>query len=106
MRGNHRIWGRQDYVEPAPLSAEKREVVAFCAVTLVAGRSTWWAVHLAGLFLGFVSTRAAGQTYRTPGGDDWLFAAGDWNRSDPPHAHAILALLDHIDIASRLEVIL
>jgi hypothetical protein len=94
MRGNHLYWGRQDYREPEPMTAERRDIVAECDVSLVADRKTWWSVHLAGVLVGYVSTRAAGQVYRTPNMDDWMFAASDWNRSDPQHAHAILALLD------------
>jgi hypothetical protein len=44
--------------------------------------------------VGYVSTRAAGQVYRTPDMDGWAFAAADWNRSEPQQGHAILALLD------------
>ena len=96
MRGNHRIWGRQDYREPDPIAADLREVVAACDVSLVTGFKTWWSVRLAGMLIGYVSTRAGGQFYRTPHTDGWLFAVADWNRSDPQHGHAVLALLDHV----------
>lgn len=99
MRGNHRIWGRQDYREPEPIPADQREVVAHCDVSLVTDRKTWWSVHLAGLLVGYVSTRAGGQVYRTPEMGDWMFAAGDWSRSDPQHGHAILALLENVNHA-------
>ncbi|MEX3917939.1 hypothetical protein AB4Y43_17105 [Paraburkholderia sp. BR10872] len=94
MRGNHHFWGRQDYREPPPMPVERRELVALCDVSLVTGTKTWWRVNVAGVLLGYVSTRAAGQVYRAPDGDGWMFAAGDWNRTDPQHGHAILSLLD------------
>ena len=96
MRGNHRIWGRQDYREPEPLAVDQREVVAQCDVSRLAERKTWWTVRVAGFLVGYVSTRAGGQFYRALNMGEWMFAASDWNRSDPQHGHAILALLDRV----------
>ena len=94
MRGNHYVWGRQDYVEPAQLDSAACAAIAQCATTLEAGYKTWFRVEREGRFLGHVSTRVHGQYWRVPGMAHWAFVVGDWNRSDPAHGHAILALLD------------
>lgn len=100
MRGNHRIWGRQDYVEPAPLPPEALERVASCVITpRYPDRVTpnaWHEVRVGGELIGFVTTRLAGQSFRTPVMEDWFLVSWDWNRADPLHAHAILRLLDHV----------
>lgn len=93
MRGNHLHLGRQDYVEPPPLSALERTVVASVTISRVTGKKTWHAVHRCERLLGFVSTRMHGQYFRTPHMRSWRLAQDDWHCADPPHARAILALL-------------
>jgi len=97
MRGNHRCLGRQDYKEPDPLSEEQRQKVASVTVVPVEGKKTFVAVVQESRLIGYVRTRC-NQVYRTPemAPDDWIFVASDWNRSDPPHGHAIVALLEHL----------
>jgi hypothetical protein len=98
MRGNHRIWGRQDYVEPQPISIDDRDKIASCVVTPRFSDRTnpnnWHEVRVNGVLIGFVKTSIDGQCFRTPGMEFWLTAAMDWNRSDPHHSYAILRLLD------------
>lgn len=94
MRGNHRVWGRQDYTEPPPISPSDRARVAECDVVRVEGMNTWHSVHRNGQLIGYVATRFAGQIFRTVEMEDWMYAIGDWNRSDPPHAHAVLAVIE------------
>jgi hypothetical protein len=97
MRGNHRIWGRQDYTEPAPLGTAERGRIAECEVSLRDGLKTWFEVRYCGQLIGYVTTRCHGQDYRTLKDESWWPAAGDWNRSDPPHGHAILKLLQDVE---------
>lgn len=97
MRGNHRIWGRQDYVEPDRLGDTELAAVAACTVSPHPGTKTWHAVHRDGGLIGYVSTRLGGQFYRTPHMEDWMFVVSDWNRADPKHAHAVLRLVRHVD---------
>ncbi len=99
MRGNHRVWGRQDYVEPSALSPGSFSRVRTCLVKpRDPNRANPWNSHEVysdGILIGYVTTRLSGQQYRTKNMDYWLFAANDWNQDDPPHAHAILKLLDY-----------
>jgi hypothetical protein len=104
VRGNHRFWGRQDYTEPAPLPNEQHQQVASVTVVPVDGKKTWRAVIRGECLVGYVTTRIAGQYYRTPTMTDWLFVVGDWNRADPPHGHAIAALLRHVSESERSSV--
>ena len=88
MRGNHRILFRQDYVEPAPLSSADLARLSLCCVSPRHPERTkplhHHVVQLDGVLLGYVATRCGGQ----------VFKLSDWSRNDPPHAHAILKLLD------------
>lgn len=96
MRGNHRFLGRQDYVEPPPMSAEERAEVDSVQVALKQGMTTWWSVIRDGQEIGFVTTRASGQSFRTPEMTEWVHVANDWSRSNPKHGLAVLALLRHL----------
>jgi len=96
MRGNHVHLGRQDYVEPEAMSDVDRRAVAAIEVLPVAGKKTWFAAHRDGELLGFVTTRIGGQYMRQPSDADWCLAAIDWNRSDPRHGHALMALIARI----------
>lgn len=97
MRGNHRLWGRQDYCEPPALAPAALASVRLCTVRPRWAdriqRHNWHEVRLHGRLIGYVATRMAGQCWRGVDMDFWLLAASDWNRADPPHAHAVLALL-------------
>lgn len=93
MRGNHRVWGRQDYTEPAPLTPPARQLVGRVQLRIREGFKTWREVVLDGEVIGYVTTRLCGQLWRTCDMANWQFAASDWNRADPPHSLAILALL-------------
>lgn len=95
MRGNHRIWGRQDYTEPAPLPPAALQRVGQVQIRPREGFKTWQEAVLDGELIGYVATRIGGQLWRTSDMEDWQFAASDWNRADPPHGRAILALLEH-----------
>lgn len=101
MRGNHIVLGRQDYIEPPPLSAEALARVTKCSVAPRRPDRTklhnWHEVRIDGVRAGFVKTGLGGQSFRTPDMDDWFPVAGDWNHDDPPHAHAILGLLDALE---------
>lgn len=98
MRGNHRLWGRQDYVEPLPLPPELAARVAACAVTPRspdrAERWNWHEVRLDGKLLGYVTTRLEGQQFRTADMEFWCPVQEESNLADLPHARAILHLLD------------
>lgn len=100
MRGNPRFWGRQDYVEPAPLSSHAVARIHACAVRPRwpdrPQMHRWHEVLDQGQLLGYVTTRLGGQYYRTPKMDEWFWVADDWNRGDPVHGKAILQLLDHL----------
>jgi hypothetical protein len=102
MRGNHRIWGRQDYTEPPPLPSADLSRVAACSVKpRTPDRNAphnWHEVRVGGVFVGYVTTRMGGQSYRLPDWQEWFPAASDWHPSDPTHAHAILCLLDAAEI--------
>ena len=39
-----------------------------------------------------------------PDMDDWFLVAWDWNRADPPHAHAVLRLLDAVNASAEASV--
>lgn len=99
MRGNHRVWGRQDYTEPAPLTPPARQLVGRVQLRIREGFKTWYEVVLDGEVIGYVTTRMCGQLWRTHDMDDWQFAASDWNRADPPHSLAIIALLQHQELS-------
>lgn len=98
MRGNHRLLGPQDYTEPPPLATAALARIATCSITpRTPGREkphNWHEVRIGGALVGFVTTRLVGQCYRTPEMSDWFLAAGDWNRADPPHGHAVSQLLE------------
>lgn len=93
MRGNHSFLGRQDYTEPKPLAAAELLALQAVHVMPTAGRTTWNTVLLDGSVIGYVTTRLSGQYYRTPDMREWMFAASDWNSTDPQHGQAIFALL-------------
>lgn len=105
MRGNHRLWGRQDYCEPPALNPAALAGVRLCTVRPRwadrAQRHNWHEVRLDGQLLGYVTTRMAGQFWRTEDMDGWIPAASDWNRTDPDHAHAILRLLEDASLGPR-----
>lgn len=98
MRGNHRIWGRQDYTEPPPLPPEALARIAACTIIPRAPDRTKplcrHDVHLNGVLIGGVATRMAGQYCWFLGADDGFVVASEWNHADPMHAHAVLRLLD------------
>lgn len=98
MRGNHLFIGRQDYTEPEPLSSEDLVRIAQCSVTPRYPDRTkplhHHVVQLNGLLLGYVATRLGGQVFKTAEAEEWNHAASDWNQAEPPHAQAILRLLE------------
>ncbi|TJZ75619.1 hypothetical protein [Chitiniphilus eburneus] len=108
MRGNHRIWGRQDYTEPSPLPPADLARIAACTVT---PRSPdriqplcWHDVRVGGVLIGMVATRLAGQCCRLPGDEVGFVVTSEWNRADPMHARAILRLLDsHENYVAQVE---
>lgn len=97
MRGNHIQWGRQDYTEPAPISARERALVESCFLVKCATSKFWHDVYYAGKLVGGVAIYMSGQVYRPIGieAGEHLLAARDWNSSDPQFANAILNLLNH-----------
>lgn len=101
MRGNHRIWGRQDYKEPPPLPPEALARITACTVAPRwpdrSDKWNWHSVCIGDSLVGYVKTGLGGQSYRTPEMDDWFFAAREWNHADPLHGHAILRLLEAVD---------
>jgi hypothetical protein len=97
MRGNHRIWGRNDYNEPAPMTQEQRDQAASVTVTRSPGFKTWHDVFLNGKHLGRVSSRPWGQFFRAadmPGHWDNCLAVRKWNSADPPHGWSVLRLIE------------
>ena len=94
MRGNHRIWGRNDYNEPAPMTREQQDKVASVTLTRTPNRRTWHDVFLNGGFIGQVSMAAWGQFFKPPGAPEKTLAASNWNSADPPHGWAILRLIE------------
>ena len=107
MRGNHRIWGRQDYTEPPPLPPEALARIAACTVTPRSPDRTqplcWHEVRIDGVLIGMVATRLAGQCCRLPGDDEGFVVTSDWNRADPMYGHAILRLLDEAENNHKQE---
>jgi hypothetical protein len=97
-RGDHRIWGRQDYDEPPPLPPELATRVASCAVTPRRADRTecwnWHEVRLDGKLIGYVTTRLEGQQFRTADMEFWCPVQDKSSPADLPHARAILHLLD------------
>lgn len=94
MRGNHRIWGRDDYVEPAGLTPEQKAVIAQLTVYPTPERRTCFNVEKGGKFIGQVRTTFGGQMYRRSPEDEFFYAAFKWNSTDPQHGHALLALME------------
>lgn len=97
MRGNHRIWGRQDYTPPPALTPLELERISTVTIRPREGTTTWfegWSAE--GLLLGYVSSRMSGQAFRRPWHDLWIPANVDSRPEDPRHARAILALLDSV----------
>jgi hypothetical protein len=94
MRGNHRIWGRNDYNEPAPMNQKQRDQIAVASVFKTPNRKTWYDVFLDGKYIGRVTSRTYGQFFRTPSMADYCLAKSHWNNSDPPHGWAILRLIE------------
>lgn len=81
------------YTEPAPLTADKRALVQSIKLEPTHSRLLFWAtIH--GLRLGQVGTFMASQVYRVKETDDLIHCVFDWNSTDPPHSHAILALIE------------
>lgn len=95
-----RIIFRQDYTEPPMQPAPALARLATVAVTPTPGTSTWNTVCRSGVVIGYVTSRMHGQYWRTPTHEDWIPAFGTSNRADPPHAHALLELLDYMDCAA------
>lgn len=102
MRGNHVIWGRQDYVEPPPLPSESLRRISDCHVRLKEGTKTWHEVWIGGKLIGYVTSRLAGQSFRTLEMDSWMPVVSTSNRQDPKHAQAILGLLDAVNYHTTL----
>lgn len=102
MRGNHRIWGRLDYLEPPPLPREALARIAACTVTPISPDRTeplcWHEVRIGARLIGMVAKRLAGQCARLPGDVTGLVVESEWNRADPMYGHAILWLLDAAEI--------
>lgn len=101
MRGHFQQLGRNDYVEPARLSDENLSRIAQCRIApLAKNTGAPWKSHeviRSGHVIGFVTTRFEGQLYKPDLAQEWRFAASDWNRSDPMHGKAIVALLDALE---------
>ena len=95
MRGNHRMLGRNDYVEPLPLDGTERALVESCTVVKRDGSKFWCDVYRFGKLLGGVAIYMSGQVYKPIGVEpgEYLLAAMDWNSSDPKYASAILHML-------------
>jgi hypothetical protein len=74
-----------------------RQAVESTQVRLRDGFKTWFEVIRNGEVIGYVTTRHGGQLWRSSPMADWQFAASDWNRGDPAHGHAVLALLKHVE---------
>lgn len=96
MRGNHRIWGRDDYVEPVGLPPEQKAVIAQLTVYPTPGRRISFNVEKDGEFIGQVRTTFGGQMYRRSPEDEFFYAAFKWNSTDPHHGHALLALMESL----------
>ena len=103
MRGNHIHWFRNDYTPPPALSAESLQRVDTVTVRLREGTNTWWEAWLDGVLIGYVRTVMHGQYFRGLSDNGWMATNLDWLHSEPPHARAILALLDHLDEALCTE---
>ena len=93
MRGNHRIWGRDDYTSPPAMTPEEVAIVRQCAVAPIEGLRLYRQVSIDGQLVGQVKSYAFGQFYRHHNDSEWRFVCGDWNSADPKHGRAILALL-------------
>lgn len=93
MRGNHRLFGRNDLVLPAALTPEELRQIAMVSVRLREGTKTWFEAWCDGVLLGHVSTRLHGQVYRRPSDQGWVDASSYWHDGEPRHARAVLALL-------------
>lgn len=96
MRGNHRIWGRQDYDPPPPMCDADRARVDAVSCKPVEGTKTWQAVFREHVLLGYVTRRLVGYQYRLPNDEGWRWVANVQNEADPFCGTAILALLRHL----------
>lgn len=85
--------GRNDYVEPNPISEPDRKVIANLTVVLAQGMKTIFDVFDNGSFVGQVRTTFGGQFYRIRPKDEFVFVAFTWNSTDPHHGVALLELL-------------
>ena len=87
------------------MSDDAKALTATVKVIPMEGRKTWNIVLRDGQEIGYVTTRMSGQSFRTHDMIDWLFAAGDWNRNDPPHGHAVLALLQYLEEMKSMKLV-
>ena len=97
MRGNHRIWFRNDYTPPEALTLEQLERVRSVTTTPKDGTRTWHEVWTGATLMGFVTKRMGGLSYRRLDHEGWTYAAKDQRDDEPPHGRAILALLDDVE---------
>jgi hypothetical protein len=97
MRGNHNVLFRNDYSEPAPITADQRALVQACVLVKRNNSKFWHDVYYCGKLVGCVATYMSGQVYRPIGfqAGEHLFASNDWHPTDPALAGAVLRLLEH-----------
>lgn len=86
---------RNDYKEPAPLSADKVALVSECSLEPCEGLQTWKNVFLRGRLLGMVRVRLGGSSEcKIQPEDDALYCgdAATLNRRDNRYSLAVLTL--------------
>lgn len=92
-----RVIFRLDWTSPPPLPAAALLRVHAVAIGAVPGKKTWREVRRCGRLLGYVTSRMHGQYWRATSHQDWWPATDDISPDDPPHARAVLHLLDYVD---------
>ena len=96
MRGNHRIWGRQDYAPPPALTKEQLAVVAKYELRPMVGRRcpTFEVFH-DGALVAWVRNAVGGPQFNRLGPEPfWLWTpyTHDVRSDEPPFARSILLI--------------
>jgi len=97
MRGNHRLIGREDFPHIDALGEASLAKIRDLTISLAPGKKTWYEVKRDGVFIGYVTTRMDGQSFRTADMDFWCPATNFFHEADPKHGRALLALVDALE---------
>jgi len=96
MRGNHRIWGRQDYTPPPALTEKQLAVVASYELRPMEGRRRpTFEVYHEGALVAWVRSGVGGPEFMRVMPDpfwNWTPFTQDVRPDDPPYARSIVLI--------------